>query len=60
MENLLETELPDLSGVMLADLGHMADARMAVALDWVIGQCDRMPSVCAGGGEPGGGAERID
>ncbi|MEU7382206.1 MULTISPECIES: hypothetical protein [unclassified Streptomyces] len=56
----METELPDLSGVMLADLGRASDAGTAAALDWVTRQCDGVPAVCAGGGEPGGGAERID
>jgi hypothetical protein len=55
----LETQLPDLSGVMMTDLAHASDEQTMAALNWVIGQCDRTPSVCAGGGEPGGGAERI-
>ncbi|MFF5982242.1 hypothetical protein ACFY78_25670 [Streptomyces olindensis] len=54
----METQLPDLSGVMMADLARASDEHTMAALDWVIGQCDRMPSVCAGGTE-GGGAERI-
>jgi hypothetical protein len=58
-ENPLETQLPDLSGVMMTDLAHASDEQTMAALNWVIGQCDRTPSVCAGGGEPGGGAERI-
>ncbi|MEU0199392.1 MULTISPECIES: hypothetical protein [unclassified Streptomyces] len=55
----MDTKLPDLSGVLMADLAGASDERTMAALDWVIGQCDRTPSVCAGGGEPGGGAERI-
>ncbi|MGW5136295.1 hypothetical protein [Streptomyces sp. NPDC004135] len=54
----METQLPDLSDVMMADLATASDERTMAALAGVIAQCDRTPSVCAGGSE-GGGAERI-
>jgi len=57
----LESQVPDLSGVLLADLGDADDERTHAAVAWVIGQSDRAPVIRAGGdGAPGGGAERID
>ncbi|MFD8721859.1 hypothetical protein ACFV2H_28675 [Streptomyces sp. NPDC059629] len=57
----METQVPDLDAVLLADLGRADDERTAAGLAWVIGQCDRAPVVReAGDGAPGGGAERLD
>ncbi|MEU7061257.1 hypothetical protein [Streptomyces sp. NPDC046197] len=56
----MESQVPDLSGVLLADLGDADDERTGAAIAWVIEQCDRAPVILAGGGEPGGGAQRID
>ncbi|MFE4961970.1 hypothetical protein [Streptomyces sp. NPDC056660] len=56
----MDIQVPDLSGVLLADLGRVNDELTATALAWVIAQYDRAPVVRAGDGAPGGGAERID
>ncbi|MFG3291295.1 hypothetical protein ACGF3G_21105 [Streptomyces sp. NPDC048179] len=56
----METQVPDLSGVLLTDLGRASDEPTTAGLAWVIGQYDRAPVVCASGEGGGGAAERVD